>query len=396
MLAGGLLRPCLPQIRELQRLRTGFLITGLSHNPPRFKLRHHMPPRAKPALEALEAYRPPLEGRNAEDLLLLDFNESTIPPGPEVLEAVLRFVREGRVRTYPAYGDFAEELAAHAGVSKAQVLCTNGADGAIQLLAMGLLSPGDALVMARPGFPIFRSCALAMGVELRSPRYEPPQMHFPIQAIHAAVDAHVRMIVVISPNNPTGTSASIDQVERLLLDFPETFVVVDEVYHEFAAQSFVPLLSRHENLIVLRSFSKALGLAGLRLGYLIAQPQLVESLSRLRIPYDVNALAVVAARAQLRNPQRWQAYVREVMQQAKPLVERFFDTNSVSYVPSKANFILVWSHDPEQVYTSLRRQGILIRPKPDALSNAFRVSIGTANEMRRFIQAYTCCLQEQR
>ncbi len=138
-----------------------------------------------------------------------------------------------------------------------------------------------------------------------------------------------------------------------------------------------------------------MAMAGLRFGYAISNPAYIRELHKLRIPYDVNSLAVVAAAASLDNPEPWQAYVREVMERAKPLVERFFTEHGVAFVPSDCNFMLVKDPDPNAVYEFLMARGILIRPQRQT-PEYFRVSIGTVAEMQRFMQVYSEYLEQSR
>ena len=342
--------------------------------------------RVRRAVAEMAEYNPPTEMRAEEDYLLLDFSESTIPPSDAVVRAMQDYVASGRVRMYPAYGTLTGKVAGYVGVRPEQVLIANGSDSAIQLIEHAILDPGDEVVLPKPYFHIIGSTAESIGARVVSPPYR-PDFSYPFDEVVAAVTPRTRMIVVVNPNNPTGTSAPLEQVEALLRRFPGVCVFVDEAYYEFCGKTAVPLLAKHDNLVISRTFSKAMAMAGLRFGYAVSNPDFIRQLAKLRIPYDVNSVACAAAAASLEHPQPWQAYVAEVMGRAKPLVERFLEEHGVPYVKSDCNFMLIRDAAPAAVYAYLKERGILVRPQRQ-LPDYFRVSIGTVPEMQRFLQAY--------
>jgi histidinol-phosphate aminotransferase len=345
--------------------------------------------KVKAALTQVGAYNPPLEMRVERDYLLLDFNESTQPPGDAVREAMRSYIEQGRMRVYPSYSRFMKALSAYAGVPEEQVIATNGSDSAIQLIVNTILEPGDEMILPMPGFIVTDLVARCAGAEVISPRYRGRELAFPYEEVLAAVTPRTRLIVVINPNNPTGTSPTLEQVEGLLQRHRDIAVMVDEAYYEFSGNTAAPLLARYDNLVITRTFSKAFALAGLRLGYALGSPAFVRELHKVRIPYDVNALAVVAAEASLANPAPWRSYVAEVMTQAKPMVERFFDEHGVDYVRGDANFMLVRPGDAGPAYEHLKAHGILVRPQRAPIADTFRMSVGTVTDMRRFMEVFS-------
>jgi histidinol-phosphate aminotransferase len=342
---------------------------------------------------AMDQYHPPLEGRTERDYLLLDFSESTQPPSAAVTAAMQAYLASGNVRMYPAEGPLRQKLAAYVGVRPDQVLPTNGSDSAIQLILHALLEAGDEMIMAKPGFAVIASTANSIGAKVVQPLYK-PDMSFPFDDVCAAVTPKTRMIVIVSPNNPTGTSASLEQIEAIVKRFSHIPVYVDEAYYEFSGKTAVPLIDKYDNVVVSRTFSKAMAIAGLRFGYAVGRADFLAQVEKLRIPYDVNALALVAAEASLDNPGPWQAYIREVVHDAKPLTERFLREHGVQFYPSDANFLLVRSKDVQGVTRFLETRDILVRPQRPPVGDCFRVSIGTVAEMRRFMQAYADYLQQ--
>lgn len=345
--------------------------------------------KVRSAIRELKAYSPPLEGRTEGGFLLLDFSESTLPPPVGVREAMKAFIDGQGVQAYPSYGAFEAQLSAYAGVGPEQLLITNGSDSAIQLITNALLSPGEEMIMAKPGFAVIESCALAIGARVVSPRYRAPDMAFPLAEILAAVTERTALIVIVNPNNPTGSMATLEQIETVLSAHPGVGVMVDEAYYEFSGVTAVPLLERYQNLVITRTFSKAFALAGLRMGYALSNPDFISQLYKLRIPYDVNVLAVAAAAAQLAAPDGWRGYVAEVMEQAKPMVERFLGEHGLPFYPSGANFLLVRPDDPQAVADYLRANGILVRPQRPPVDDTFRLSIGTVQDMRRFMEVFS-------
>ena len=345
--------------------------------------------KVRSAIARMRAYNPPLEGRVERDYLLLDFSESTQPPSAHVVEALKSYIDSGRLRIYPSYGGFQGKLAAYAGVQPEQLILTNGSDSAIQLITHALLGEGDEVVMAKPGFFVTEACALAAGAKVVAPEYPRADMSFPLEGVLAAVTPRTRLIVVVSPNNPTGTTASLEQIETILRTHPDVPVMVDEAYYEFSGKTAVPLLARHDNLVITRTCSKAFALAGLRLGYALSNADFIAELHKVRIPYDVNSLAVVAAQAQLEHPEAWQDYVTEVMQRAKPMVERFLREHGVFFYPSEANFLLVRPDDAQAAADYLKAHDILVRPQRPPVADCFRMSIGTVAEMQRFMEVWS-------
>jgi len=226
------------------------------------------------------------------------------------------------------------------------------------------------------------------GCKLNGPQF-PADFHFPHQELKESVNTKTRLIVLINPNNPTGTSISLEQIEDLLKSFPDIPVLVDEAYYEFTCETCVSLLSSYPNLIVIRTFSKALALPSLRLGYVIASPDFILELQKIRGPYDVNVVAVLAAREQLNNPEHWQKMVRHLMDECKPAIEKYFDEKQVRYFYSKANFMLVEPSDVQQACKFLMENKILVRLMRPPIDHTFRMSLRTMPEMQRFMDVFT-------
>lgn len=344
--------------------------------------------RIRPAVSALGTYKPPLEGRNPGEYLLMDFNESPEPPPLSVRKALQQYMIEGHLQVYPHYGKFVEQLGKYVGVPSGQILLTNGSDQGIDVILRSMLDPGTNLVMAMPGFTMFKQTVGTIGADFIGVPY-PADFDFPYEKVRQAVNPHTRVIVVINPNNPTGTSTPLEQVEALLKEFPDCAVLVDEAYYEFTGKTSLPFLLKYSNLVILRTFSKAFAIPALRLGYVVAKEEFINEFLKIRGPYDVNMAAIVAAKALLADPQPWQELVQHLMQEVKPQLENFFRDQGVTFHRGEANFLLV---EPKggavEVVNYLKDHGILVRLMRPPLENCFRMSLRRMYEMERFFSSF--------
>jgi histidinol-phosphate aminotransferase len=347
--------------------------------------------RFAPRLLAAPAYTADWDGVAREGLVTLDRNESTRPVSPLVAEAIAAHVRTAGVQAYPTTDRLLAPLAGYCGVPPGCVLPTSGANQAIQLVLRSFLDPGGSVLMATPAFPFYGHVVTTLGATVHSVPFG-PGLVFPYGEFRAAARAaRPDVIVLLNPNNPTGTGVELDFVEELAAAHPQVPVVVDEAYHEYTGVTAVPLVRRRDNVLVLRSFSKAFAMAGLRLGYLVAAEPVVAQVGKLRNPFDVNGIAVLAGEAQLRRPGEVRRHVRLTMEVAKPVAAQFLTGRGVAHWPGTANFLLVGPAGgrPEPAAEYLRDRGVLVRPmSTPRLAGCFRVSVGTPDEMRAFCHAY--------
>ena len=343
--------------------------------------------KVRESISKMGFYSPPLENRNPEEYVLMDFNEPPLPPSPEVLEKMTEFFKY-RIHTYPIYGDLLEQLGEYVGVPTKNLLLTNGSDQGIDVILRCLLEKGDEVKMALPGFPMFQQIAGTLGCCIDGPQFS-RDLTFPHQELKASVNGKTRLIVVINPNNPTGSSVSLEQIEDLLKSFPDIPTLVDEAYFEFSGETSVPFLSSYPNLIVIRTFSKALCMPSLRLGYVISRPEFIKHLQKIRGPYDVNMAAVIVAIEQLKHPEYWQGIVKHLLEKSKPALEKFFDERQVKYHSNKTNFMLVESKDPATTCKFLKDNKILVRQMSPPISHTFRMSLRMLPDMKRFMEVYS-------
>ena len=405
-------------------------------------------PPARPEVETLTAYSAPLEGRRG--LLRLDFNENTVGPSPKVVEAV-RAIPADHYAIYPEYDGLREALiaalsaeaapapgsgsAAAAGpaagpstLTPAHIGLFNGVDEALHAVFHAYGAAGDRLLTTNPTFGYYTPCARMQGMEIEAIPYRLPDFAFPFEEIQAALGGSSslaalggsapRLLLICNPNNPTGTRLAPERVLALAAAAPNTLVVVDELYEAFTGDSVLPLLlaavegatagaaaetttgaaaaaesdpfAAFPNLLVLRSLAKTAGLAGLRFGFAVGAPALVDRVSRVSGPYDVNSFAVTAAHAALADQAYTDAYVAEVLRARAWLLQHLVAAG-VRHHAAGGNYLLLWPKRPEaEVEAELRAAGILVRSmagKP-LIDGALRVSLGTSEQMATFWAAY--------
>jgi histidinol-phosphate aminotransferase len=349
--------------------------------------------RTRSALDVMPEYVP---GRSAEsvaakyaigDVIKLASNEAPFPPLPAALAAIADAA--SGVNRYPDDSGVAlrEQLAERYGVTPEQVLLGNGSVELCRMALAATCDPGDEVVFGQPSFEAYPILAMQVGAAMvqvpltSAHRYD-------LDAMADAITERTRLVFVCNPNNPTGTSVDRNAVDRFLERVPSDLLVVfDEAYREFVTTPTFPdgldYLEGRDNVCVLRTFSKAYGLAALRVGYAIAHERVIGALRKVRVPFEVNALAQVAASASLRADDEMRARVGEVIEERT----RVFEAISVlglPIVPSEANF--VWLAMPEQAAVLgeySERAGVVLRPFPGV---GVRVTIGTPDENDRLLK----------
>jgi histidinol-phosphate aminotransferase len=356
-------------------------------------------------VETLTAYSAPLEGRRG--LLRLDFNENTIGPSPRVVEAI-RAIPADHYAIYPEYDGLREAVVTSLGgrgLSPAHIGLFNGVDGAIHAIFHAFGAPGERLLTTIPTFGYYTPCARMQGMAIEAIPYRLPDFAFPFEEIRSALGpagsaAAPRILLLCNPNNPTGTRLAPERILELAAAAPDTLVVVDELYEAFTGDSVLPPLlasgaaadpfAAVPNLLVLRSLAKTAGLAGLRIGFAIGAPALVERVGRVCGPYDINSFAVTAAQAALADQAYVDAYVAEVLRARDWLLGQLQQAG-VRHHAAGGNYLLLWPRRPAAaVEADLRQAGILVRSmagKP-LIDGSLRVSLGSGEQMGLFWQAY--------
>jgi histidinol-phosphate aminotransferase len=351
--------------------------------------------RVKPEVRALEAYT--LAARPAR--VKINQNENPF----ELPEALKREVMEEALRRpwgrYPEFDprELRAALARFAGWTADGVLVGNGSNELIEALLLVTVAAGTRVVIPEPTFTLYALLTSVLGGEVVRVRTG-PDLQYDASALVAAARAQdAALTIVCSPNNPTGSLLATGDVERLCRETPG-LVVIDEAYHEFAGTSVVPLLERHANLVVLRTFSKAMALAGLRVGYLLAAPRLVREVDKARLPYNLNFLSEAAALAALRRADVLQASVSRLCLLRDELMAALRALPGVKVHPSQANFFLLELLDapPRAVFEALYARGILVRDvtRYPGLDRCLRISVGSDEENTALLQALSGVLAE--
>jgi histidinol-phosphate aminotransferase len=343
------------------------------------------------AVVAAPPYPGPWPGLDRGRFLSLDRNESTRPPAAPVRDAIRAYV-DG-VHAYPVGDDLTRDLAGYCAVPPGCVLPTSGSSQGIQLVLRALLPPGGTLLTATPGFPFYGHTAAVLGAEVHGVPFA-EDLTFPYGPFaDAAAGTRPDVIVVINPNNPTGSAVDVEFLDALAAEYRHVPVVIDEAYAEYTGVTCIPLIARRPNVIVLRSFSKAFAMAGLRLGYVVAAEPVVTQLAKLRNPTDVNALALVAGRAHLRHLDGMRRHVHETLHVAKPVLTDFLHERGVRHWPGPANFVVVDPGPAPGATDHLRGRGILVRPLVSPPAAGFlRITVGTPQEMGMVRDAYAAFL----
>jgi histidinol-phosphate aminotransferase len=350
----------------------------------------------------LEPYEPPdWEGLAAraglvpDALLRLDSNENPYGLSPCAAEALARF---GGYGCYPDYRALMAAIARYVGVPAQNIVLGNGGDEAIDLAVRLFVAPGDGVIVCPPAFSEYATCTKAhRGRLLNIPRYS--DFSLDVEGIEVVVtggeiDVRPKVLFLTSPGNPDGLPIPLETIVRLL-KLP-VIVVVDEAYIEFGGETSVPLLEAHENLIVLRTFSKWAGLAGLRLGYIVASPEVAGAMARLRHPYNVNAAAVVAALATLEDMDHARTTIDRVISERERLNDALSQLPGVQPFPSQANFVLcrLPGRSGREVADALAAQGILVRSFSDpSLADALRITVGLPEQSDAVIAMLRSVLQ---
>ena len=332
------------------------------------------------------------------DVVKLASNENPLGPSPLAQKAVADAARNMHLYPDAAAHDLRHGLAQHLGVEPNMLAFGNGSDELIHLLGLVFLGqPQDNVVVGDPSFVRYDAAAQLSDVRLTKVAVD-EHWRLNLDAMAEACDAHTRLVFVANPNNPTGTLVDHTSVTRLLDRMPPgAALVLDEAYREYAADvpgypDGLSLIAEGRPVVVMRTFSKAYGLAGLRLGYLVAAPELIDALERAREPFNVNSLAQVAALAALQDNDHLQRS-KDVNKEGLARISAAAAGLGLEVLPSYANFACVKVGDAKAVYEALLRQGVIVRPGTGVgMPEFIRVSIGTPAEVSRFLEALPIAL----
>ena len=340
------------------------------------------------ALNTLKAYESPAEG---DARLRLHLNENTFGCSETVLQALRGLTAEELAR-YPQREPVEKLVAESLGITPQQVLLTNGADEGLHLACTAYLEQGMQAVTAVPTFSLYSTYTRATGAEL----VEVPSLAdfaFPVEGVLQAVNSKTRMVLIANPNNPTGACVTEADILRIAKAAPQAAVLADEAYFEFYGKSVIRHLDTYPNLMVARTFSKAYGLAGLRVGYLAGSERQISALRRICSPFNVNVAALRCAAAGLADETYMRGYVNAIVEGRQWLREQLTKLGVESW-PSHANFVLArFAARRENFLEAARREGILIRDRDDQplCRGCVRISIGSQQQNQRVIEIAKRC-----
>lgn len=349
---------------------------------------------ANPGISSLTPYQP---GKPVEELerelgitssIKIASNENPLGPSPKALVAIQNALPNAHIYPDGSCYELKNALAKFLSVDTQQITVGNGSENILELVAKSYLQSGDSAVISQYAFLTIPLIIQSFGATI----LEAPAVNWGhnIDNMLNAIDEKTRVLFLVNPNNPTGTYTNKNDFTKLMNSVPPHIIVVlDEAYSEFISTPDYPValefLAHHPNLIISRTFSKAYGLAGLRIGYAISSPEIADILNRARLPFNVNSLAAKAAAAALLDQEHMRATVR-VNEEGKRELEEGLDKLKLNYISSLANFITIDVGDALTIYQDLLKEGVIVRAlNAYKMPRHIRVTIGTSAQNKRFL-----------
>ena len=328
-------------------------------------------------------YEAPAEGR--QNKLRLDFNENTSGCSPAVLRALAK-ITPSQLAMYPEYLAPSRRLARYFSVRPEELLLTNGGDDALRVFFDAFVESGRSILICEPTFPMYRYYAEIYGARIDELHYD-PGMNFPLDACLRALKRKPAVFFLANPNNPTGTLLPKPAIKNILRAASHTAVVIDEAYAEFSGLTVIPWVRHFPQLFVARTFSKAAGLAALRLGAVIAGADSVAILRRAMPPFPVNIAALVAAEAALHEGITMRRYIQETKRLREWFAKELHKLDIRTF-PSAGNFLLADFGEPgPAIFQNLGKKGILLRERSGIGAGYVRITIGSAAQMKTVLEA---------
>jgi histidinol-phosphate aminotransferase len=351
---------------------------------------------ANPQLRDIMVYQPgkPIEetarelGLDPGAIIKLASNENPLGPSPKAMEAMHDAL--GKAHLYPDGGGFClcKAVATKLGLAPENIVLGNGSNEVLEFLGHAFLNPGDDVIASEYAFIVYKLIATSFGartIEVPSPDY-----HQDLDGMLVAITPKTRLIFIPNPNNPTGTLLSQPAIDDFMSRIPENVIVVfDEAYFEFLDRppDTLRFVREGRNIVVLRTFSKIHGLAGLRIGYAVGSADLVEVLHKTRQPFNVNSIAQIGALAALEDDEHLRE-TKRVVDEGRAYLHEQFAKMKIPFVPGTANFVMVNVGDGHAVFEKLLRQNIIVRPlKGYNLPEWVRISVGTMAENKKLVLA---------
>ena len=350
---------------------------------------------SNPHLRDLVPYEPgkPIDdvarelGLEVDSVIKLASNENPLGPSPKALEAMREAVDD--VNIYPDGGGWKlrNAIARQSGLSMENVVLGNGSNEIIEFVGHAFLKPGDEIIAAEHAFVVYKLMATLFGA--RTIEVNDPGFVHDLEGMADAITERTREIFIANPNNPTGTMVCQDDIDRFMERVPEEVIVIfDEAYYEFldSPPDTIKYIREGRNVVVMRTFSKIQGLAGLRIGYGLATANLASLLQKTRQPFNANSIAQAGALAALEDLEH-QKKTKDVTDAGRVFFEDSFKEMGLEFVPGQANFVLVRVGDGDGVFDAMLRRGVIVRAmRGYKLPDWVRISIGTKNENRRCME----------
>jgi histidinol-phosphate aminotransferase len=341
----------------------------------------HLP--ARKAILERRTYEAPAEGRKGK--MRLDFNENTTGCSEAARRAIRRLSRK-ELAMYPEYEQPTKAIARYFRVRADEIALTNGGDDALRVFFDTFVEPRSHILICEPTFPMYRYYAEIAGAKVVALRYN-AKMEFPVGEALQALRKTPRVFFLANPNNPTGTLVEKAVLRKLLEVATHTAVVLDEAYSDFSGLTGVDWIHKHRQLFIAKTFSKAAGMAGLRLGAVIAQRDSLALVRRALPPYPVNSAALAASVEAIKERKTISRYVSDV-KRLRVWFSRQLESRGVGVFPSFGNFVLAdFGRTSFPLFRSLERAGILIRERKDIGPGFARITIGTETELKTVLRA---------
>lgn len=326
-----------------------------------------------------------LPGSGRQNMLRLDLNENTAGCSPLVPRALGQLSAK-MIAMYPEYRKSSEEIARYFAVRPGELILANGADDALRVFFDACVDPGTGVLVCEPTFPMYRFYAENLGARIHALRYT-SEMEFPLNDFLQTLRRKPRVAFIANPNNPTGTLLDLRTLKQIAEAATQTAIVIDEAYADYSGITVVPWIRRYPHLFAVRTFSKAAGLAALRLGCVVGNAKSIAKLRATMPPYAVNLAALAAAEAAIRDRETIRRHVCEVITLRRKVTKALI-RSGVRVFPSAGNFLLAdFGPNGPTLFRQLERHGILVRERSRDIGPGFaRITIGTRAEMSRLLR----------
>lgn len=343
----------------------------------------------------MQEYNPPTSGR--ESYLRLDFNENAEGCSEKALQA-LRAIKSDTLATYPEYSKLTKGLAKYCNVSEDEILPTNATDEAIKTIIETYAEKGkDEIIIPMPTFAMFKFYAQLNEAIIKEVLYN-DNLSFPTNRVLDAISKKTKIVILVNPNNPTGTSIKDADIIKVIEKAAKNgaLVFIDEAYWQFYGKTSIPLIKKYDNLIITQTFSKALGLAGLRLGHIISVKANISNIKKALSPYSVNIAAIACGIAAMEDKDYAWKYAGEV-KESREMLYKALETMGIKHYKSDANFVLINLGKKADFFCKkLKEKGILVRNRSNdaLLEGCVRITLGTKGQTKMLIAAINETIKE--